>query len=115
MRIEDLGYGPHQFIVREKSLTSIQKLNNEVYYLETMSILNNPKSKGDEKNKTLILGVINGLAENNKFTRGGIDKAFDTLHLINKPSYEVIDRIIKQFYILTYNKKTKTYTVKGKR
>ena len=115
IRIENLGYGPHHFIVCEKSLTSIQKLNNEVYYLETMSILNNPRSKGDKKNKTLILRVINGLAENNKFTRGDIDKAFDTLHLINKPSYEVIDRIIKQFYILTYNKKTKTYTVKGKR
>jgi len=115
MQIEVLGYSPHKFIVREKSLTSIQKLNNEVYYLETMSILNNPRSKGDEKNKTRILGVINGLADNKKFTRGDIDKAFDTLHLINKPSYEVIDRIIKHFYILTYNKKTKTYTVKGKR
>ena len=39
-------------------------------------------------------------------------KSLDGLNLINKPSYQVMEEILKQFCKLTYNKKTKTYTVK---
>ena len=60
------------------------------------------------------MSLINGLIDKGEFTRNDIDKALESLKLINKPSYQTMEQILKQFYRMTYNKKTKTYSVKGK-
>ena len=77
-----------------------------------MAILKNPKTYADKVNKVQIMSLINGLIDKGKFNRSDIDKSLDGLNLINKPSYQVMEEILKQFCELTYNKKTKTYTVK---
>ena len=103
---------PNSYIVEEASLVSIQKLNNQIYFLETMATIYNPKTEADKANRNRVLSLINGLIDKGKFTRKDIDKALDKLSLINKPSYQAMEKILKQFGKLTYNKKTKTYTVK---
>jgi hypothetical protein len=113
-RLCELTDNPNDYIVGDNSLTSIQKLNNKLYKLETMSILNNPKTSADRANRDQIMSLINGLIEKGEFTRNDIDKSLESLKLINKPSYQIMDQILKQFCKLTYNKKTKTYSVKGK-
>ena len=113
-RLCELIDNPNDYIVGDNSLTSIQKLNNELYKLETMSILNNPKTSADRANRDQIMSLINGLIDKGEFTRNDIDKSLESLKLINKPSYQTMDQILKQFCKLTYNKKTKTYSVKGK-
>ena len=74
--------------------------------------INNPRTEADKDNGALVLILINGLIDKGKFTRRDIDKELDKLNLINKPSYQLMEKILKQFCELTYNKKTKTYTVK---
>lgn len=111
-RLRELVDNPNDYIVGDNSLTSIQKLNNELYKLETMSILNNPKTSADRANRDQIMSLINGLIDRGEFSRNDIDKALEGLKLINKPSYQTIEQILKQFCRMTYNKKTKTYSVK---
>lgn len=77
-----------------------------------MSIIYNPRTEADKGNRDRILRLINWLIDKGKFTLRDIDKELDKLNLIHKPSYETMDKILKQFCELTYNKKTKTYTVK---
>lgn len=101
---------PNDYIVEDNSLTSIQKLNKELYRLETMSILNSPKTSADRANRDQIMSLINGLIDKGEFTRNDIDKALESLKLINKPSYQTMEQILKQFCRMTYNKKTKTYS-----
>ena len=60
------------------------------------------------------MSLINGLIDKGKFTRNDIDKSLVSLKLINKPSYQAVEQILKQFCRMTYNKKTKTYSVKEK-
>ena len=103
---------PNEYIVEKGSLASIQKLNNQIYFLETMATIKNPKTHNDKANKVQIMSFINGLIDKGKFTRSDIDKSFYDLNLINRPSHQVMEKILKQFCKLTYNKKTKTYTVK---
>lgn len=113
-RLREFTENPNDYIVGDNSLTSIQKLNNKLYKLETMSILNNPKTSADRANREQIMSLINGLIDRGEFSRNDIDKALESLKLINKPSYQTIEQILKQFCRMTYNKKTKTYNVKEK-
>lgn len=113
-RLSLLVDDPNVYILGDNSLTSIQKLNNELYKLETISILNNPKTSADRANKEQIMSLINGLIDKGGFSRNDIDKSLENLKLINKPSYQAIEQILKQFCRMTYNKKTKTYNVKEK-
>ena len=112
IRLLGLGKDPNDYIIEEYSLVSIQKLNNQIYFLETMATINNPRTEVDKANRDRILSLINGLIDKGKFTRRDIDKELDKLNLIHKPSYQIMEKILKQFCELTYNKKTKTYTVK---
>ena len=110
--LSSLVKDPNNYIVDKESLASIQKLNNQIFLLKTMEIITNPKTENDKKNKEQILRVINGLIGKGKFTRMDIDKALDDINIINHPSYEKMELILKGFCKITYNKKTKTYTVK---
>jgi len=74
--------------------------------------INNPRTEADKANGDRVLSLINGLIDKGKFTRRDIDKDLDKLNLINKPSYQTMEKILKHFCKLTYNKKTKTYNVK---
>ena len=76
--------------------------------------MNNPKTSADRANREQIMSLINGLIDKGKFTRNDIDKSLVSLKLINKPSYQAVEQILKQFCRMTYNKKTKTYSVKEK-
>lgn len=112
IKLSGLVDDPNKYIIEESSLVSIQKLNNQIYFLETMATINKPKTKADKANKDRVLSLINGLIHKEKFTRRDIDKGLGKLSLINKPSYQTMEKILKQFCKLTYNKKTKTYAVK---
>ena len=76
--------------------------------------MKNPKTSADRANKEQIKSLINSLIDREEFSRNDIDKALEGLKLINKPSYQTIEQILKQFCRMTYNKKTKTYSVKEK-
>ncbi|MDB9721364.1 hypothetical protein OAA67_05780, partial [Winogradskyella sp.] len=112
IKLSGLVDDPNKYIIEESSLASIQKLNNQIYFLETMATINNPRTEADKANKGRVLLLINGLIDKGKFTRRDIDKELDKLNLIHKPSYQIMEKILKQFCELTFNKKTKTYTVK---
>lgn len=113
-RLLPLVDDPNEHIVNKNSLATYQKLNNLLYLLETMAIIKQPKSDADKANKEQIMSLINGLINKGSFTRDDIKSSLNGLNLINQPSYEVMEQILRKFCRMTYNKKTKTYKVKEK-
>lgn len=112
MRLVKLGIEPDEHIVGAKGLTSPQKLNNTLYFLESMAVINNPINEADKQTKDRLEEAIRTLIEKKTFNKKDIEGAFDKYVLIVKPSIEVVVKLVKEFAEVTYNKQTKTYRVK---
>lgn len=112
LRFVKLGVDPDKYIVGEKSLISPQKLNNILYYLESMALLKNPINEADMKAKDRLEEAIRILIDRGTFNKRDIESTFDKHNLIVKPSNEVVVKLVKEFGKVTYNKQTKMYRVK---
>jgi hypothetical protein len=112
LRFLKLGVDHDKYIVGEKALASPQKLNNTLYFLESMAVMNNPINEADKIAKERLEETIGTLIEKGTFKRKDIESAFEKHNLIIKPSIEVVVKLVKEFAVVTYNKQTKTYRMK---
>lgn len=112
LRFLKLGVDPDKYIVGEKALASPQKLNNTLYFLESMAVMNNPINEADKITKERLEEAIGILINKGTFNRKDIESVFNKHTLIIKPSIEVVVKLVKEFAEVTYNKQTKTYRVK---
>jgi hypothetical protein len=100
--------------VGPKKLASIEALNNQLFFLESMATINNPKTVADYRSKERLEDVRDMLLNKETFTKQDIDDVFSRYPLIKKPSLQTIKKFLDQYAAVTYNKQTKTYRVKGR-
>ena len=115
LRFETLGVNPDKHIVGTKKLCSIEKLNNELFILESMAVINNPKNNADIRAKKRLEFIKDQLIDKGTFSKKDIEEAFSLYPVIKKPSIAVVKKFLELFVVVTYNKQTKTYRVKQKR
>lgn len=114
IRFVRLGLDPDQYIVGPKKLASIEALNNELFFLESMATINTPKTNADYRSKERLEDVRDTLLNKVAFTKQDIDEVFSKYPLIKKPSLQTVKRFLEQYAVVTYNKQTKTYRVKAR-
>ena len=115
LRFETLGVNPDKHIVGTKKLCSIEKLNNELFILESIAVINNPKNSVDIRTKERLEVIKDQLIDKGTFTKKDIEEAFSMYPVIKKPSIAVVKKFLELFVFVTYNKQSKTYKVKQKR
>ena len=112
MRFVKLGLNPEEYIIDSKKLAAIQKLNNELFALESIAVINTPRSEADKRSKKRLEGIRDTLINKKTFTKQNIVEAFKEHTIVKLPSIETVLVFLKHYAKITYNKKTKTYRVK---
>ena len=78
-------------------------------------VVENPKTEMDRQSRKKIIGFINDIISKNRFTKQDLYSCLKKQKVQKSSSYKdyVLLDIIEHFVGYTYNKKTKSYTVKS--
>lgn len=91
-----------------------QKVNAELKVIETIKLIENPKTPTDKRNREKILNFINELKKLKSFTLNDIRTLFKRQKITNATSYQtyVIKEIINHFFTIKHDTKLNIYEVK---
>ena len=91
-----------------------QKLNAELKVIETIKLIENPKTPTDQRNRDKILNFINELKKLKTFTQKDIFRLFKKQKIRNASSYKsyVLKEIINKFLNIKHDTKLNIYEVK---
>jgi hypothetical protein len=91
-----------------------QKVNAELKVIETIKLIENPKTPTDQRNRDKILNFINELKKLKAFTLNDVRKLFKRQKITNASSYQtyVLKEIVNHFLNIKYDTKLNFYEVK---
>jgi len=88
-----------------------QALNNKLYSLESISLINNPRSENDNIKRGKLIHFIKTLISKGIFTKQDISTEFKSVSPVMECSNEAILLVLKEFATITYDKRKKQYKV----
>ena len=110
--LTELGVSdPNQYLVEEKRLSSVKKVNNAIFGLSSKAVIESPKTKADLQAKKKLLDAIDRLKKMGTFSGKDMEKAFIDKAVVKKPSVEAMKILLREYVNLEYNKRTKMYVI----
>ena len=88
-----------------------QALNNKLYSLESIALINNPRTEKDKVKRRKLIHFIQTLTGKGTFTKQDIDTEFKSVSPVMECSNEAILLVLKEFATITYDKRKKQYKV----
>ncbi len=99
------------FITNNGKIRGTQALENKLYSLESISLINYPRDENDNRKKEKLTQFIKTLIDKKIFTKQDIDTEFKIVSPVKECSNEAILLILKEFATITYDKRRKQYKV----
>jgi hypothetical protein len=88
-----------------------QALENKLYSLESIALINNPRTENDKPKREKLIHFIKTLTGKGTFTKQDIETEFKSVSPVMVCSNETILLVLKEFATITYDKRKKQYKV----
>ena len=88
-----------------------QALKNKLYSLESIALINNPRTENDKVKGRKLIHFIKTLTGKGTFTKQDIETEFKSVSPVMVCSNEAILLVLKAFTTITYDKRKKQYKV----
>jgi hypothetical protein len=88
-----------------------QALENKLYSLESIALINNPRTENDKPKREKLIHFIKTLTGKGTFTKQDIETEFKSVSPVMVCSNEAILLVLKEFATITYDKRKKQYKV----
>ena len=106
-----LSFGLERFMTNNGKMRGTQALNNKLYSLESIALINNPRSENDKIKRGKLIHFIQTLTGKGIFTKQDISAEFKSVSPVMECSNEAILLVLKEFATITYDKRKKQYKV----
>ncbi len=99
------------FITNNGKIRGTQALENKLYSLESIALINNPRTENDKLKRRKLIHFIETLTGKGTFTKQDIETEFKSVSPVMVCSNEAILLVLKAFATITYDKRKKQYKV----
>ena len=106
-----LRFNLTSFITNNGKIRGTQALENKLYSLESIALINNPRTENDKPKREKLIHFIQTLTGKGTFTKQDIDTEFKSVSPVMECSNEAILLVLKEFATITYDKRKKQYKV----
>ncbi|MDC1261102.1 hypothetical protein N8Z72_00220 [Polaribacter sp.] len=105
------GFGLGTFMTNNGKMRGTQALKNKLYSLESIALINNPRTENDKVKGRKLIHFIKTLTGKGAFTKQDIETEFKSVSPVMVCSNEAILLVLKEFATITYDKRKKQYKV----
>ncbi|MBK5208737.1 MAG: DEAD/DEAH box helicase [Flavobacteriaceae bacterium] len=116
-RLIELGEDPNKILLdhNKSQIRNGQLINKELKLIETIAVIENPKTENDKINRGKIICFINDIISQKNFTKNDLYKSLKKQKVQNISSYKdyLLLDIIKKYAGYSYTKKTKIFRIKS--
>ncbi|MFD1292399.1 DEAD/DEAH box helicase family protein [Lutibacter holmesii] len=116
-RLIELGEDPNEILLdhNKSQIRNGQLINKKLKLIETIAVIENPKTANDKVNRAKIIGFIDDIKRKKQFTKNDLYKSLKKQKFQDISSYKnyILLEIIKKYAGYTFNKKTKIYKIKS--
>ncbi|MFQ3326836.1 MAG: hypothetical protein ACI83H_002674 [Glaciecola sp.] len=106
-----LRFGLERFMTNEGKMRGTQALKNKLYSLESIALINNPRSENDKIKRGKLIHFIQTLISKGIFTKQDISTKFKSVSPVIECSNEAVLLVIKECVTISNDKRKKQYKV----
>jgi hypothetical protein len=106
-----LRFGLERFMTNEGKMRGTQALKNKRYSLESIALINNPRSENDKIKRGKLIHFIQTLISKGIFTKQDISTKFKSVSPVIECSNEAVLLVIKECVTISNDKRKKQYKV----
>jgi hypothetical protein len=106
-----LRFGLERFMTNEGKMIGTQALKNKLYSLESIALINNPRSENDKIKRGKLIHFIQTLISKGIFTKQDISTKFKSVSPVIECSNEAVLLVIKECVTISNDKRKKQYKV----
>ena len=112
-RLTAIGVEPNEVLLDKKTLRSGQSVNNKLFLLESLALIEKPRNEQEVKRKEKLLAFIESTISLKEFSKQQLIDQFLNYSPTMECSIESILLVLKERVTITYDKRSKLYKVKN--
>jgi hypothetical protein len=112
-RLTAIGVEPNEILLDKKKLRSGQSVNNKLFLLESLALIDKPRNEQEKKRKEKLLAFIESTISLKEFSKQQLIDQFLKYSPTMECSIESILLVLKERVTVTYDKRGKLYKVKN--
>ena len=112
-RLTAIGVEPNEILLDKKKLRSGQSVNNKLFLLESLALIEKPRNEQEVKRKEKLLAFIESTISLKEFSKQQLIDQFLKYSPTMECSIESILLVLKERVTVTYDKRGKLYKVKN--